>query len=1145
MINRRTTILINEDIEDINECIRRALDRTADALLDAYGLIGIDLAESVTTKTNRDAGFAKYVKLGVLQQDEPLTQEYIHSAYDIYLTGRAGRDEMTQEQFQAFVKAKSESGLEFKRSFVPVIRVGIGIFLVSLHCSRVVTLPSCFNWPVSRVRNSATSRAATMMCTESELVSFVRSIDTVSDTELDCAFAAVGRLQKRIEWYSTYATKMLLSTGWHTPEDVNLKDLALLREDEDKRSTSASALINSAQKTLVDSIRRKFGDRCPVSLDQWNRKGKKGIRNAATVLMDIDEAELLDHIAGMPAAVAAPKKMRALGAVVGLDFELREKTRYWIELQELYIKKTKRENYKSIVIVLGILNLYLFFYLPNWYRHHPETNIPFPETPNSLVGSIFVSRLMAVDASMPATLIEFMRARATRSKWTNHTEYGYLKQLEVFFGFLASNADSLEHCNTFRQPISKYDYPPVSGGIGTNKRSFPRRLFGVFVMYVEAVKSYIDIAVAKAANLEIDAEDLFTLLKINAVVVDTQRPDVHAIMGGSPIVVVGGENVPIRYLPYFPSADWYTLKKGNVVKIPRPHSINQILVALYTGLRHNHIQWLDVDTYDSLVEDEDSDYTRLLVNTDKVKKRPWAPDVNFRVIEVLRSQKAWRDLVAEDSFSNLHFYNDNAQTTYPQFRPLFSYDPHSGLPHSDYTYSQAWLLLLIGFQTWVNEHLIKGNDRPLAICKLVARGVEFVDNEVVSKRKKYENWPEQFCPLRIATETSPHSSRVSVVTNFIHYLSPELIGKHITGQEIGTVAYYVRPSPEDLEQAAVHQAMEIQHRALRSHVENFFKEGDAKDPMSKASSINSKLARSMQVDIGQTIVRYGCMSISVGEEAESGIDVLAEIGSSRVAYNTTEICPYNNVCPPHIIRQINGIGRCALCPAAVRSIDHLPAVIAAKKRNLELLSGIDKLMVERESSASYTDLELDEMEEKRQRIGEELVGWQLCESVLETTRARLAAGVDTKSWVVENPEILERDLRRVEIPTNDALHLLGRLTECVSYPGHKSPQMERAFDMLRRRVLAAAGDIEAALSMEIPVDAASECAGLLRSLVEAKGLTVNDVIMILETNRHLKLLPPNRPGTSLMEGFNEFAEKGNKHLQGLSGGKAASARRTD
>ena len=176
----------------------------------------------------------------------------------------------------------------------------------------------------------------------------------------------------------------------------------------------------------------------------------------------------------------------------------------------------------------------------------------------------------------------------------------------------------------------------------------------------------------------------------------------------------------------------------------------------------------------------------------------------------------------------------------------------------------------------------------------------------------------------------------------------ELIGRYFTGQTAAVVGYYAVVERDALDASQAHQAMAMRELSLRGD-DHEFEKRPASARFIKADEINSKLSQSLRKNVPETLITYGCISISVNEGAESGLDVLRETRGINAAANKTEICPYGNHCPPEIIRMLGGSFRCALCPYAVRSIDHLPAVLAEQRRVLDTLDETTKKIQTAES----------------------------------------------------------------------------------------------------------------------------------------------------------------------------------------------------
>lgn len=1082
--------------------VLQSLVAAAKAVLKVQGLEGVDLA-TITTKTHITGAFAKFVLTHTVHHDERFDESYVEGLWQLY-----NSNEVTEERFYAVTLSGPNTGIVFKPTYGRQMRRGLGITLIALHCRGTITLPMAFDWPTNLNLSDIPEHAKAIY---SELLEFVRLLDRSSDELPHPAFASVGGTLKQRERFRSYGTKLLLATGWLAPEDACLDDLLALK------STHGMGGTSFVHKSFIDVLRSRYGERFDVTVDGWTsalrepaavaqrQEAKNGVKLERLALGDSD---LVDEVVKVPPSTAYPEALRARTRIPGLDVEVAALAGTWLELEEVYTRTIKRENYKPVRSALSFLNIYLFFYLAFWFQRHPDTQLKFPDTPQKLIASIFVSRLLSAKGVVPLTFIEFMNAVHKHRRWANESLYGNLKQLEGFFGFLELHCDDLDGCAGFRQPIPDYAYPASSRSKGTNKRPIPRRVFGVFLDYVETLKAHLEVVLSGSVEGTLDVSAFEKAISRTGNVIDTFATADQ--VGFIPLLFARGRTIPLRYIPNCLSMEWFPVSGGKRKKLPQPHALNQILAALYTGLRHNHIQWLDVRHFDGQVTPDNKDFAPLLVNTDKVKRKPWAPHVNFRVIEVLRDQRKWRALVAAPGFGVECFYNNNPNTKWAPILPLFSSD-EGGAPHPDSRYTEVWQDVLCAVDALLPSLGEKGLQR---LFTLEPPGVAVGDGAAASKRLEYGARCEKVCLLGVKSLITPHSARVTVVSQFSTLLPADIIGARITGQTPGVVYHYVKLDEEQLKTEQTHQAMVLRERAYRSEFESLVS-GD--HPGAKrfihADTVNSNFARSLRQDLQETLVSYGCISITMNEGATGGLDVLRETRAANAAENKTEICPYGNHCPPEIIKQWRGSRRCGLCQYAVRSIDHLPAVSAKAKEFKEILDALtEKLEVAMaEIPPRYSDDEFDRLDQERDRIAEELSGWKLCEEVLEAARRHIADGLDDRKWVVQKPEIILEDLRRVEAPTNLTAYLLARLGECIAYPTTESPQMRARFDVLRRELLARSGRIREAFDRAIPVDPASECAGLLRTVVEANGLGYEDVLSILEGDAGLTALPSTAP----------------------------------
>ena len=673
--------------------------------------------------------------------------------------------------------------------------------------------------------------------------------------------------------------------------------------------------------------------------------------------------------------------------------------------------------------------------------------------------------------------------------------------MEQFFEFLQANSKELPGCENFVQPLAKHDFPAVSRSGGTKKRPIPRRLFAFYILYVEALAAYSEVLLQRVLDGEMPEGSLRAFSPKRSIIDTYSAAD---YVGYVPVVFFRGKAHPLRYIPNCIDLGDFKLKDGRVLRIPQPHGLHHILVAVYTGIRNQHIQWLDARTFDCKVHPDDVEMTKLLVNTDKVKKSSWEPHVNMRVIEILRKQLAWRNLIDSPGFNTEIYYQQNQKTKWAKIRPLFAVND-DGLPHPDSRYEYAWGSILMGVQGMISS-IDCGQIRPL--FDLLPSDVPYGASDRRALLERHSDSPEHTIFLRPKSDITPHSARVGVVSHLITVLPADLIGKYVTGQHPSVVYHYVYIDEEDMRLAQDHQSTALQLRAFGKEFEALVTGSDSPGrSFIKADNVNSNFARSLRRDIDSTIASYGCVTISLREGAKSGIDVLRETRGTNAAFNKTEVCPFGNHCPPDVLRDLRGIGRCGLCSYAVRSIDHLPPVVAKVKQCAEQLESIELKLDAPDAEARFSEVELQQLEAERQRTGEDLVAWQLSSEVLEVQRRLVESGKDSRRWVVARPEIIEQALKRVAVPTGDIAYVLARLAESVAYPTFDSPEIKARFDLLRRQLLANAGNVRAALSSPAPPDVAAQCVGLLRTVVDANGLDYGQLLSMLTTDKHLQGLP--------------------------------------
>lgn len=1085
--------------QQLNTSIIVALRLASKWVLKSYGLESLDLGK-VNTKSYREAIFPALVEDYILRDKKVVfTEEYVQDVFEFL---NAELDTTLKNLYSRITIAETDGKRAYRKSYLAPLRRSFSAFFVALHIQRTVVLPYSFKWPIGLTlgpKGRKVSRREICPVEElPELLGFMRSLDYQAETHKEEVFNTYNFAQrKRI---AEYGLHLVIAAGWLTPSDANYDDLVALYE-ANAHSRFANT-PNLACLMLADLLETKYRAASPINAAGWQMSLSRSRALSAPVLHDayLKKSEgmtsILQQTIAIPASQMAPVALAQITRLPGIGIDMAAITKTWLAIENVYLKKVKRESNKARVTAIGHLNAYLFVYLPYWFEAHPEFQFEFPGSPSKLLGAVYVSDLGLLGAqNKPVTLVEFLAMVAKNREWGNACHYAYLKQLEIFFSFIERISHQLPGCAGFQQVISDYDFPNTTRSYGTNKRPIPRRIFKFYLLYIEAITTFVEAFVQRILSGLVPDDEVARLKSSRKVIIDCFKDS--ALFGFVPVLFFDGKILPIRYIPNVLFVNVRRLKDGRVLNIPHPHALHQILVALYTGVRHNHIQWLDANTFDMCVVPGEGrpDRAILHVNTDKVKRGPWRPHVDFRVIEILRAQLAWRGWVGEPEFNNKVFYNNNPDSKWGQFYLLFAFNK-DGSPHSDAIYSSAWTSLLGGIQGMLGSI----GEFNIRLLRFLPSPVPYSDPNQAEKLYAYGDKQKRICELQLKTDITPHSARVSVCTHGFTVLPAGLLGRYLTGQTEATVHHYIVPDEEETSAEQLRQAMILRQRGYEQGYEAMIAGVSGKaSPFVKADDINSNLAKSLKTNLEEAIAAYGFVSVSLNDNRKTGLDVLRETRASGAVANKTEICPYGNHCPPEVVVALNGFRRCGPCHFAVRSIDHLPAITAKIRQVLEGLTELEaRLNVD--DDENLTPDEWSVLAKNRDFLAEDLAAWEVAAEVLEVMRQRAVAGESSKIWHIQRPEIIERHLKRVLFPTRTTDYVLARLHESEAFPSLESPQIRVKFDLLRRNLLANVGNIREALRLEQPTNPAAECLGLIRSIAAANQLGIEELRCMLESD---------------------------------------------
>ncbi|RFB70835.1 MULTISPECIES: hypothetical protein [unclassified Herbaspirillum] len=1107
MINAtKGEVVIIQSGKDLQRSVVAALQEASSWILQSYGLQDIAL-NTVSTKTHFNAALPAFAQQFILKQDiGDLNERYVKDVFD-FISIETGHCSPTLYAAVTRIPADDGGIKGYRKTYLPPLRRGFSAFLISLHIRRAIILPFSFKWPLSfDLGYKGAILAKREVCPLEhlpELFRFIRSLNCLEDGEQsEKVFEAYTTKQReRLVWMGQ---RLIVAGGWLELTDVNYGDMLSLKAANDETGFSGNSDLGLLM--LADLFERKYGSASPVTAAGWRAALDKARPQRNFIGLEGligGRRNLLEETAKLNPADMAPNALEYLTSLPGLEFDLKANSETWIRIQHTFLRKIRLESKKQRIAALGYLNIYLFGYLPYWYAENPGVTFEFPSAPDKLLSAVFISDLGLMEGQLrPLPIVEFFDKMAPIRKWEVTTHYAVLKQIEKLFEFIERHNEALPNSKGFRQPLFAYDYPAQSRSTGTTKRPIPRRIFKFYVSYVEALATLSSVLTQRVVSGVVSNDGLKGFGTSQTTIDCLERQDV---LGFVPIVFYQGKMYPLRHIPNIFNIDSKRLKNGHVSKVPHPHAIHQILVSLYTGLRHNHIQWLDNATFDQLVDDEHGsrEFAELHVNTDKTKTKPWTPYVNFKVIEVLRQQRDWRALIDERGFESRIYYNNNPESKWGDILPLFSHHL-DGRPHSDEMYQTCWMRLLNGLQGelgTVGEHGFK-------LTRLLPKGVAYNDPDMDKKLHTYGSIQTRICDLSIKSDITPHSARVSVISHSIGILPADLIGRHWTGQTEATVYHYVVPDKEEIFAEQRRQQLAIRQMGYEKGYEAMLRASPGRsDAHIKADDINSNLSKGLRTNVDETLSAFGCISLSFTEGGKTGMDVLKDTRGVGAIENKTEICPYANQCPPNVVTELKGWRRCGPCSFAVRSVDHLPAITAKIRQVLEGLVEIESRIMAVDGEEDLTADELDSLEQTRDTLAEDLAAWQMAAEVLEVMRQRIATGESTKSWHVQKPEIIEKDLRRALFPTDSTEYVLARLQESETFPILESPQIRARFDLLRRQLLVNTGNVRAALRFEPSTNPGAECLGLLRSIIAAHRLTLADLKIMLESDSYLESIP--------------------------------------
>lgn len=776
-----------------------------------------------------------------------------------------------------------------------------------------------------------------------------------------------------------------------------------------------------------------------------------------------------------------------------LAIDLPEAAKLWrMPLEAWLIYRKVRKGYEEEKPVFNSLNIlfdYLFLYLPWWIEIHPSADIKLPTSPKDFLRSIFVSRLGQGNnkKELPKTFIEMLEKRTEKAA----SQYGVLCHIEGYFDFISTAyGDNPDIWNSSqRNPIQRiFDFPRSKKSKKTNKIPFTSEVYPFLIRYAYAVESFgmfLQDAAAKS--------DIFSNCSLReAAIYNT------ADFGLTPIVAVHGKCYPLSWAP-----NVYPVFKRNMI-ISEPSGSNSmrqvymlhlgivrmLITAIETGLRLQHIQWLDVDSFDEGNKDKLEHpltyFYDLTVNTDKVKKNSWNKLIQYRVRNMLLRERNFRNCIAGNEVNEAVWYEGRENSVFGQIRPLFlGYD--AGKPWADKTYSKIWVRLLEGFEGFYNS--VSSSKQYVSFIKIK----RMVNTDGTAKIVESQGHAV-YSPLSVTAINTPHACRATFATLRDGYLDVSEIAQQLGHQNPLVTSLYIKPNKEALLAKLIKTDLDL------AKDEYWMSMVNAEDSVACIShDANIAIAKSFQQDRLGTELRYGFTSVSlitqedISDKSE-GLAVLRSTPMSQITFSNTHICPVGSTCPPEVLEEIYESKRCGLCKLAVNHIDNLPAITA--KQHILLVRIRDnkrhqKLLEKRNSPMATID-------EVWSQIGldtKAYLGWKLREEVLVQKLNAIQAGHNGKDMIhVEAPEIVKLQLQHVVRECPESEFYLRAIAESNAWPTMQTPEIRAIADKFRRKILANAGMVDELVADIEPGTEVEVFCNFVKHMIKAKGFNLDALI---------------------------------------------------
>lgn len=770
-----------------------------------------------------------------------------------------------------------------------------------------------------------------------------------------------------------------------------------------------------------------------------------------------------------------------------------------------WVESLRLQGSQNHLFTISLLISYLVFYLIKYNINNYGNTDNYPSNLNEFNCSYFVTRdrllteLLLKDKSPPITLIEYINLYSKHNDWVAETLYTRILIIDNFFTWIAENSSELPDSKEFKNTFSDSNYPRLSRKLGTNKNPIPAKYYSTLINLLYTLEYLVmhinDMAIGINAGIvkgelyfptinELEEHSHWSNLWGKTGAYNRGEIDL-SIINYTPIILHDGKYYPLTTIYRFYSISKYKYNGQNQTRA-LPNDIRLELLMSETGIRSAHLAWLDLNRFDSFIDDSNrNELEPLLVNTDK-RHPEWIATVRDQVINICRRQKDFYLTNEDPEFKQKIWYQNSEGSKFGQFKPLFRITANSVSKKDEF----SWPLVLLTLQQFI-KNILKDNKLP-DLVKYVkvntesSKALDF-DEFGISVSDFIKEDHDDAYSLR--ARSTRHALRATFVTDKLKYLPASIIGKNLTGQSERLVYYY---NVVDINE-------QIDHKELLSRkIAGGFLKNDkeiAPEISARAVEINKSLLHDIKHDPALAISKYGLMSLSNYTEDDTGIEILKAKKYTGLAFNDTHICPFKNTCPSEIIKDFGRNRPCSQCPYAIRSAYHLPAISSAKDQAYELMNEL-KNKIKIHTSRPEKEQNKYEIEKLRQEF--DISSYDAFS--LEFTEKQLYElhkNGQSDSYLANNPEALKLHFER--IPVSEAEYVIKRLIDITNFPTMDSATIQARFAYMNLKLLAIEGNIvDSKNSSDQPENV--RLLSHIKSIIQAQNLSLAEIYKLAKTD---------------------------------------------